>query len=542
MTDQRAQYLISMAERAISQRSSYSEHWNAIARVVSPSGDIFTQGQPNESRRKDNPEILDSTGIKANELLAAGFFSLLTSPSTPWFALKTEDTFLNDQFEVQQWLTEVAKIMAYEIQRPQSGFTTAMHEDYMEYGAYGNCICYVTANDSFDGLLFQSIPLAESYFMENDAGRIDTLIRRYWRTGTQLVERFGEDAVGSYILAEAANPTSTKKFEILHIIMPNKWRNPVGWTAQDLPFASFYVDKESGQILSFSGYEEQPFMAARFYRMPQEIYGRGPGSLALADLNMLQRLMETTLRAAQKVVDPPLQMPDNGFINPPRTAPGAVNYYNADSEGRMEPLLTGGRIEVGLEMIQDNRNRIREVFFVDQLQLNVGPQMTATEVLQRTEEKQRLMGPVTGRAGAELLSPLIMRSFGLLARMGKLPPPPSIMLESDAGLKIVYISPIMKAQEQVQANNLMRATEVLTPLIAGDPQALTIIKTDQVTRDTFEMFSLPGTWLHTEEELAEIREAQAEQATQATMTEDIKNLGLGVNNLAGAAQKLGNNA
>ena len=50
--------------------------------------------------------------------------------------------------------------------------------------------------------------------------------------------------------------------------------------------------------------------------------------------------------------------------------------------------------------------------------------VTATEVLQRNEEKMRLLSPVLGRLQAELLQPLISRSFALLLRAGLLPPAP----------------------------------------------------------------------------------------------------------------------
>ena len=39
-----------------------------------------------------------------------------------------------------------------------------------------------------------------------------------------------------------------------------------------------------------------------------------------------------------------------------------------------------------------------------------------TEVVQRTEEKMRLLGPLTGRLSQELLQPLINRVYSILAR------------------------------------------------------------------------------------------------------------------------------
>ena len=44
---------------------------------------------------------------------------------------------------------------------------------------------------------------------------------------------------------------------------------------------------------------------------------------ALADIKMLNRMSEVTIRAAQKQVDPPLLVPDDGFMLPVRTIPGS---------------------------------------------------------------------------------------------------------------------------------------------------------------------------------------------------------------------------
>ena len=42
-----------------------------------------------------------------------------------------------------------------------------------------------------------------------------------------------------------------------------------------------------------------------------------------------------------------------------------------------------------------------------------GPQMTATEVIQRNEEKMRLLGPVLGRLQSELLKPSAVAKVSL---------------------------------------------------------------------------------------------------------------------------------
>ena len=530
--------LIRRYESASQERANFSNHWQQIAEVLSPAGAVFTSRNSTQGA-KDNRHIYDTTGTHANELLSSGFFSLLTNPTVPWFQLTTTDPTINTMRDVQTWLTDVSRIMSHEIQRPQTGFTTAMHEFYLEYGAYGNGTMFVTEKKDRTSLLFLTLPLAECFYVENDEGQIDTLIRSYRRTGYQLIEHFGETNIHPAIMKDINAGNHNTRYEILHFIMPNLMASMHGVYSYELPFLSVYIDKTHEQFLSVSGFDEKPFMAARFYKMPQEIYGRGPGSSALPDMNMLQEMSKTILRGAQKIVDPPLQMPDQGFLTPPNTAPGRVNYYRTGQGERIEPLLTGGRPDIGLDLMTSIQNRVREIFFVDQLQLNIGPQMTATEVMQRTEEKQRLMGPVIGRASTELLSPLLIRCFGILMRAGKLPEPPLPMYTSDAKLKITYTSPIFKAQEQVAANNIMRAAQVLLPFQGADPTIMDAFSPDNVARGVAEMFNLDPRYLRTQRQIDEVREQRAQAQMQMANAEQLKNTGIGLNNLASAGQTLG---
>ena len=441
--------------------------------------------------------------------------------------------------EVQIWLNDVTRIMMHEIQRPNTGFATAMHEFYLEYGAYGNATMFVSERSDFSSLLFLALPMVECYYIENDEGFVTSLLRRYRRTAYQLVDRFGISKVSEKVQKAVEANKLDEQFEVLHFIMPNLHAKLHHLLVEEMPYTSVYVEKETGHILQSSGFIEQPFMAARFYKMPHETYGRGPGSSALPDLEMLQEMAKTTLRGAQKMVDPPLQMPDQGFLTPPTTAPGRINYYRTGSTDRIEPLMTHGRPDLGMDLIQSIQNRIREIFFVDQLQLNIGPQMTATEVIQRTEEKQRLMGPVVGRALTELLSPMLIRVFGLLARASKLPQAPQAIFEMESKLAIVYTSPIFKAQEQVAANNLLRTTQVLMPFQSVDPTIMDAFHPQRLAKGVGDVFNVDPKFYRSAEEMAQLAKQRTEQASALAQAQQLKDTGIGLNNLASAGQTLG---
>lgn len=534
--------LLARFETLRNDRSSFTSHWQQIAEVLSPAGAVFTdEGAHYQQGSKNAGHVYDTTGIHSNELLSSGFFSLLTSPTTPWFLIHTGNRELNQDYEVSNWLAEVTKIMQYEIQRPQTGFTTSMHEFYLEYGGYGNSTMFATESKNRENLLFITLPLNECYYQENDEGRVDTLFRRYWRTPYQLIERFGYANVHERTIQLLEDPKSNERIEVLHVIMPNRYGRVNGLFNDSLPFLSVYLDKTRLHVMSVSGFQEMPFMAARFYKMPQEVYGRGPGSTALPDINMLQEMTKTVLRGAQKIVDPPMMMPDQGFLTPPNMAPGRVNYFRSGTAetDRIVPLQTGGRPDIGLDLIMNIQNRVREIFFVDQLQLNIGPQMTATEVMQRTEEKQRLMGPVIGRASTELLSPLLLRCFGLLARANKIPYPPLAIQEANPQLKIVYTSPIFKAQEQIAANNVTRTAQVLLPFLSVDPSVMDVFHPYRMAKGIGEVYNVDPKFFRTEDEYQQVQEARAQAAQEENAAANLKDQGIGINALAQAGDRLG---
>ena len=123
------------------------------------------------------------------------------------------------------------------------------------------------------------------------------------------------------------------------------------------------------------------------------------------------------LKAAQKQVDPVLMVPDDQVsLGTIRTAPGSINYYRSNSRDRIEPLITGANNQLGITMENQRRDSISKTFHVDQLLIATNRNMTATEVMQRNEEKMRILGPVLYRLQQELLHPLIIRCFNIMLR------------------------------------------------------------------------------------------------------------------------------
>lgn len=506
-----AQSYVKRYEELRDDRRNWEHHWQEIAEVILPRRtDIVGKRTPGDKR---NLKAIDSTGIIANELLAAGLHGMMTNPASKWFTLRLSNADLNAEDEVKLWLESVENIIYEELSSSESSFSSHMHELYLDLSAFGTAIMFISETVQTKDLMFQSLPLKECYVSENADGRIDTLYRKYEQTVRQIVQKWGkkESDVGKDVIDCYNMGKMEERFEIIHAIFPRMDYDRRKRTRQNMPIASVYVLCRDEMILEESGYEEMPVLAPRWSKASGEVYGRGPGMATLPDVKMLQQMAKTIIKAAQKVVDPPLQLEDDSVILPVRTIPGGLNYRRAGSEP-ITPLSTGAQIPIGLDMMQDVRLRIREGFFLDQLQLRQGPQMTATEVLQRTEEKLRLLGPVMGRMQSELLSPLINRVFGILGRQDKLPPLPE-MLEG-GNYTIEFVSPLARAQRQVEANSLLRVFEIGQTVMQMQPDAGKVFKAEDTVRWLSGLFGIPQMILETKNETEQRKQAEAQMQEQ----------------------------
>jgi len=229
----------------------------------------------------------------------------------------------------------------------------------------------------------------------------------------------------------------------------------------------------------------------------------------LADIKMLNKMSETTIRAAQKQVDPPLLVPDDSFILPIKTVPSGLNFYRSGTRDRIEPLNIGANNPLGLNMEEQRRNAIRSAYYIDQLVMGTGPQMTATEVVSRTEEKMRLLGPAMFRVQVEMLQPMITRVYNILSRSQKFPVPPETLQTTD--IEIEYVSPLAKAQRQVDVTSLTQMLELMGPIGQLNPAVFDFVDFDGVAKHLIKTLGIPATVIKSDDDVARTREEKAAQ-------------------------------
>lgn len=494
-------------------RTNWDDHWQEISDYTYPKRADFTVTRSPGERRQ--AKIFDSTPVHANELLASGLHGLLTNPATTWASLLMANPALNTDDAVKKWLRAARDIMFEEINNPNAGFSTAMHEVYMDFGAFCTAILFVGESTDRTGIVFNARSLTESYIAENADGQVDTLYRCWKWSVRQVLDKWPADKLSDKTQKLVEKDKLDEMIEILHVITPRTNRDVKKKDVANMPYTSTYIEVKAKHMIVDSGYQEKPFMAVRFAKSTSgEVYGRGPGVSTLPDVKMLNAMMKTTIKAAQKVVDPTILAEDDSIIGVLRSVPAGINYYRRGSTPP-QTFKTQGRIDIGEAMMDGVRARIREAFFIDQLQLQQGPQMTATEVLQRTEEKLRLMGPVLGRLQTELLGPMIDRIFAILFRQGKFPALPEV-LKNAGDIKIEYESPISRAQKQLEAGGILRTFDIMQTMITIDPTVMDNFDGDAAFRHIgIDLHGIAPSLFRDVDDVKELRDQRAEAQRQA---------------------------
>ena len=493
------------------ERANFETHWQEIADYILPrKNDIIDTKYPGVKR---NFQVLDNTGMQSCELLAGALHSMLTNPTGYWFELMTGESEIDKRDDARKWFQETTSIM-HDVFN-QSNFQTEVHETYLDLAGFGTAPLFI-ADDMENVVNFEARFLKEVFICENNKGLVDEVYREFeWDVKKIIQEFFDIEEMKAKMpdrLKKCVEDNKYEvKFKIIHAVYPMKM---YGDYNSDFKFCSKYILIDDKFELRKDFYYENPWIVPRWSKASGEVYGRSPGMTALPEVKTVNLMTETMIIGAQKTIDPPIMMPDQGFILPIKTKPGSINYRRSGSrDERIEPIFDNLRIDFGFPLIESHTKRIREAFFVDQLQLGSGPQMTATEVNQRTEEKMRLLAPMLGRMHFEFLRPLVDRVFGILSRKNLLPAPPRVLQGKE--LKVRYSSAIAKIQRMSEANNIMRVMSAVSPFVQMDQTTLDNFNGDAAIRGIAQMYSFPQDWLNDQDQVEEIRAQRAEQQQKA---------------------------
>lgn len=510
-----------------SARATTENMWQEVADYSFPKRDFTTDRTAGTNR---NLTIYDSTGISSVELLAASLHGNLTPTQSKWLFLRSDE--INRPYFDYVTSRLLSLFSSY-----THGFAAQAHEFYLDLVAFGTAIMGVFNNKG--RLMFKTLDLRDCWVSQNEYGEIDTIKYCQKYTADQMVREFGKENVHENVLKCLEDQSGEKKtFKVLFCVEPRPVNSGKGAYTSEKPFKAVYIDCDNKhQIGPEGGYDEFPFIVSRFSKRGGETYGWSPGMSSKSEVRMLNRIVEVMIRAATKNADPPILSPVDGVILPMRLDPAGINYYDPDV-GKPDFWSNGFRPDYMDSLIAQKRMDIQRMFFIDFLTLPDRSRMSATEILQRSQDSFRNMSAINARLETEFLSNLVKRTFSVGVDIGYIEMPP--VEAQGKEIVIEYTSPMAMAQKSVAANSVLQGLSVVGQAAQFDPSVAAIINAEEMVRDQLlNTYYMPSSYLKSREELQAIKMQQQEQQESMMAAQNIQGYASSAKDAADAVTKLG---
>ena len=523
------QRLVERFSRLESERSNYENIWQVLADYVLPNRMDFTI-ERSDAQVKNRP-IYDSTAIHANQLLASTLHSGITNASSNWFDLSTDVT-IDMSPDVKSYLHIFKEKLQHVFNSNEGQFQSQVFEFYSSLVCFGTAIMFVELDDESQ-IRFSTIHLSEIFINEDKYNAVDTVFRKFKLTIRQAAQMWGEEKLHAH-MGKLLEMEPDKEAEFLHMVAPARDVPHTKDVFKKFPISSVYIDLKNKHVLDQKGFYEMPYIVSRFDKLAGEKYGRSPAWNALSDIRMINAMSKSIIRSAQLQTAPPLLVADDGVMMPIELKPNGIiagGINSMDGGQRVTPLNVGGNLGIGVELLQQRQASIRNAYFIDQLMFREGTPATATEVVQRQEEKLRLLAPHLGRLQTEFLTPLMKRVAGILFRMNILPEAPAEIKMSKADIKVDYKSPLIRLQKANEITSLAQFIQSIGPLIQVAPESIDKLNIDAVLDVIAEATGLHISALRPDEEVQALRQQRQQQQAAMMALENAESISKANQNL-----------
>jgi hypothetical protein len=454
-------------------------------------------------------ELYDSTAVMAAYRMTSGIFTYLMPVGAKWFEFIAQQHDLNNQPLMQEWLSTATALTHKEIWR--SNFQREMFITIRSMIVFGTGV--ISVEKIGNEIVFKSHHISSMFFDVNSRGEIDTVYRQIFYTARQAEQEFGRDNLSKSVKKALETNKLDEKFEFVHCVAPNADFDSSKIGSKSQSVKSVYICIQDRAKVKEGGFNQLPYLTARFSLVSGEIMGRGPAIEYLPEIKMLNRMKKTFLEAAEKAVNPPIMVEDDGVVGQPVTGVGGMIYVRA---GAMKPeaLNTGTNVQLNAEVIAQQQEVVREGFFYNDFQaLAQYRNMTATEVVERVEEKIVHIAPAITSLQKEIFSLLITRVLKLLIAAKRIPEPPM-----DFDFDIVYQGRLALAMSNIQTNAIEATLAKWAPYADRTP-VFDNVNFDTSFRTSWLNAGAPAEGLKDPEQMAEEREAAAELQEAAAKAE-----------------------
>lgn len=517
-----ANEIIRTQARLEADKSTYNAHCQEVARYVIPRLDEFFRDHITMGEKRTQYQY-DSTPSLALERFSAIINSLVTPRGSYWHGILPEDEELIEDHDTMVWCEKVRNYLFRLRYGSGCNFAAQIHECYESMGAFGTGVLIVEERPG-KWFRYKSSHIKEHHFLENGDGVIDENYRVYQLTARQAVEKFGEENLCRQIKT-AYEKEPERKFKFIHCVKPNTDRKYGVVTASGMAYSSYHVDVTGKKLCApVGGFRKFPFIDMRYHTSTGEIYGRSPAMTALAEIKMLHQMRKTDIKARHLAVDAPILASNEASVRKVSLKPNAISYGTLDMNGNqlIKPWVTGNSLNDSAQGIEESRRVINDIFLVNLFQILIEtPEMTATEVLQRQQEKGDLLSPIGGRLESQTFNRLVEREIDGLANAGTFDedgplPMPKKLRDAGGAYSVGFTSPMARMRMAGEAAGAERTVQSLIPVSQVDPTVLDLIDYEAYAHIMKRANGAPERIFKSQEALEQIRR-QREEQRQAEM-------------------------
>ncbi|MEY2875314.1 MAG: hypothetical protein RLZZ373_2685 [Pseudomonadota bacterium] len=503
-------------ERAKNDRANFESVWQEIAERVWPSAADFTVQQTPGARRTE--KMFDPTPALSAQKAISAIASFAWPSNQQYQRITTTNAALNRVQSVRVWMDDLTNRIFAARYSPRAAFESQMSEVGLSSFCFGTGLMFVDENIEKRTLRYKALPLSQTYIIEGADGKVDTLYRCFKWSVRQIAQKWPNGLNDK--LRERLRDRPDEMIEVSHFVGPREDFEPGATGNRGLPIASVYYIADQKHVLDEGGFRCWPFGIHRYMTSPSEVYGRGPAWLALPSIKVLNVQKKTLLQAGQKVVDPPLLASEDGILSAFSQVPGAVNMGALDSQGNelVKPLITNARVDIGLDMMDRERDIIAGAFMMDVFRVLIEhPNMTATQTIELLNERAVIMAPIVGRYESEFFSPVTEREIDLLVHAGQIDQMPPELIEAQGEYKIEFTSPMRRAMRSSEAIAITRTLESITPMAQVDASVLDAFDLPEMARELADINGVPAHCIRDAEALAAMKQQRATDAQTAQL-------------------------
>ncbi|MDM8346266.1 portal protein [Pseudochrobactrum sp. sp1633] len=482
-----------------------------------------TAQQPQAAQR--SKEIFDATAAWSLDRLNAGMESLIAPRAQKWHAFSLDDPFSPDPTDLEEeWLDRLRDYHFTARYDAKSNFALANQKAIRGACGLGTGVLYLEENIGRRGIdtvkvpfFYRSIPVVETYLGIDAYDDVDKCIRVFELTARAAEGYFSQEGDS---LPEKVKSALTNKpdqpFTFIHCVMPREEAGEHKDKRRHQPYASFWLEVESRHLIRSSGFFTFPYQVMWWDQTDGSPYGQSPVMAALSEIKMLQVMGKTVAQVSQQMIKPPMATMRGIYNQRLNLNAGAVNAGMLDEQGRLlaQPIIQAQNPTFAERLIEAKRLSVRESMYINLFQTMVdNPQMTATEALLRANEKGELLGPAgakieTGIAGAIDREVDIVQRKGAFEQGSPLEPPSSV---GGKNVGVKFTGPLARMRRMAEMQGIERVLQMATVVGEYDRSTLMKIDGDETLELTREINGAPRKMFKRDEEVAEQRQAMAQQ-------------------------------